>query len=89
MFSQAQVNITTVFISEVQWQDIRPLLRASPEPYYIDVPFLTKQGQREHISRVLWLIPIAQTPKSCSSPHILRQQIPPPLPSIQTSTIPP
>ncbi|CDO73355.1 hypothetical protein BN946_scf185008.g118 [Trametes cinnabarina] len=38
----AQVDITTIFVSENQWQDIRPSLRASPEPYYIDVPFLSK-----------------------------------------------
>ncbi|KAI0360740.1 hypothetical protein OH77DRAFT_1418741 [Trametes cingulata] len=39
-----QVDITTIFISENQWQDIRPPLRASPEPYYIDVPFLSRQA---------------------------------------------
>ncbi|EIW55782.1 uncharacterized protein TRAVEDRAFT_130191 [Trametes versicolor FP-101664 SS1] len=39
-----RVDITTVFISENQWQDIRPPLRAAPEPYYIDVPFLSKQA---------------------------------------------
>ncbi|KAI0674235.1 origin recognition complex subunit 5 C-terminus-domain-containing protein [Trametes maxima] len=38
------LDITTVFISEHQWQDIRPPLRASPEPYYIDVPYLSKQA---------------------------------------------
>ncbi|RDX41623.1 hypothetical protein OH76DRAFT_188022 [Lentinus brumalis] len=43
----SQVDIITVFISEVQWQDIRPPLRASPEPYYIDVPFLSKQATQD------------------------------------------
>ncbi|KAI0708090.1 origin recognition complex subunit 5 C-terminus-domain-containing protein [Cerioporus squamosus] len=42
-----QVDITTVFISEVQWQDVRPPLRTSPEPYYIDVPFLSKQATQD------------------------------------------
>ncbi|KAI0826686.1 origin recognition complex subunit 5 C-terminus-domain-containing protein [Trametes gibbosa] len=41
----ARVDITTVFISKNQWQDIRPSLRAAPEPYYVDIPFLSKQGQ--------------------------------------------
>ncbi|KAI0777624.1 origin recognition complex subunit 5 C-terminus-domain-containing protein [Trametes elegans] len=40
----SQVDITTIFISDNQWQDIRPPLRASPEPYYLDVPFLSKQA---------------------------------------------
>ncbi|TBU58295.1 origin recognition complex subunit 5 C-terminus-domain-containing protein [Dichomitus squalens] len=40
----SQVEITTIFVSEVQWQNIRPSLRASPEPYYIDVPRLSKQA---------------------------------------------
>ncbi|OSD07949.1 hypothetical protein PYCCODRAFT_1402031 [Trametes coccinea BRFM310] len=39
-----QVDIITIFISENQWQDIRPPLRASPEPYYVDVPFLSKSA---------------------------------------------
>ena len=42
---KSQVDITTIFVSEVQWQSIRPSLRASPEPYYIDVPHLSKQGE--------------------------------------------
>ncbi|KAI0746673.1 origin recognition complex subunit 5 C-terminus-domain-containing protein [Daedaleopsis nitida] len=46
----SQVEITTIFISDVQWQGIRPPLRASPEPYYIDFPFLTKQATLDLIS---------------------------------------
>jgi len=42
--SQSQVDITVVFISQTQWQDIKPALGASPEPYYIDVKPLTKSG---------------------------------------------
>lgn len=38
----SQVDITVVFISQTQWQDIKPALGASPEPYYIDVKPLTK-----------------------------------------------
>ncbi|OJT07769.1 Origin recognition complex subunit 5 [Trametes pubescens] len=45
-----QVDITTVFISENQWQDIRPPLRAAPEPYYIDVPLLSKQATLDIIA---------------------------------------
>ncbi|KAI0701668.1 putative origin recognition complex, subunit 5-like protein [Earliella scabrosa] len=40
----SQTDITTIFISETQWQDIRPPLRACPEPYYVDVPTLSKQA---------------------------------------------
>ncbi|KAM5531163.1 hypothetical protein V8D89_015184 [Ganoderma adspersum] len=46
----SQVDVTTVFISEVQWQSIRPSLRASPEPYYIDVPYLAKQATIDLLS---------------------------------------
>lgn len=42
--SQSRVDIVTIFISDVRWEDIRPPLGASPEPYYIDVPVLSKQG---------------------------------------------
>ncbi|KAI1798294.1 origin recognition complex subunit 5 C-terminus-domain-containing protein [Ganoderma leucocontextum] len=45
-----QVDVTTIFISEVQWQNIRPSLRASPEPYYIDVPYLAKPATIDLLS---------------------------------------
>ena len=60
---QSRVDIITVFVSEVQWQDIRPPLRASPEPYYIDVPALSRQGNSsEHfLSRCRLLTPAFPT----------------------------
>ncbi|KAH9834986.1 origin recognition complex subunit 5 C-terminus-domain-containing protein [Rhodofomes roseus] len=39
----SQVDIVTVFVSDVRWEDIRPPSGASPEPLYIDVPVLSKQ----------------------------------------------
>jgi len=41
---QSQTNVTVVFISQTQWQDVKPASGASPEPYYIDVKPLTKSG---------------------------------------------
>ncbi|KAF5354089.1 hypothetical protein D9756_006949 [Leucocoprinus leucothites] len=38
----SQVDIAVIFVSQTQWQDIKPTLGASPEPYYIDVKPLTK-----------------------------------------------
>ena len=38
--------VTTLFISEVSWFDIRPPLAAAPDPFLIDVPILSKQGRR-------------------------------------------
>ncbi|KAF5370931.1 hypothetical protein D9615_009797 [Tricholomella constricta] len=33
-----QLDLTVVLISEVRWEDIRPSLGASPDPYFIDIP---------------------------------------------------
>ncbi|KAF9449872.1 hypothetical protein P691DRAFT_774394 [Macrolepiota fuliginosa MF-IS2] len=38
----SQIDITIIFISQTQWQDMKPILGASPEPYYIDVKPLIK-----------------------------------------------
>ncbi|KXN81909.1 O-methylsterigmatocystin oxidoreductase [Leucoagaricus sp. SymC.cos] len=40
----SQIDITVMLLSQTQWQDIKPPLGASPEPYYIDVKPLTKSG---------------------------------------------
>ena len=42
---QSQVDITTVFVSNVRWEDIRPSLGASPDPYFIDVSTPDKEGE--------------------------------------------
>ncbi len=41
---QCQITITVIFLSQIQWQDIKPTVGAAPEPYYIDVKPLTKLG---------------------------------------------
>ncbi|KAF7760444.1 hypothetical protein Agabi119p4_11120 [Agaricus bisporus var. burnettii] len=38
----SQLELTVVFLSQTQWQDIKPPLGASPEPYYIDPKPLSK-----------------------------------------------
>ncbi|KAG6839865.1 hypothetical protein C0991_010999 [Blastosporella zonata] len=39
-----QLDLSVIFISEVRWEDIRPPLGASPDPYFIDVPPLSKEA---------------------------------------------
>lgn len=34
-----------IFISQVGWENVRPPLGASPEPYYVDVPSLSKESK--------------------------------------------
>ncbi|KAI0646244.1 origin recognition complex subunit 5 C-terminus-domain-containing protein [Trametes meyenii] len=58
------LDITTIFVSENQWQDIRPPLRACPEPYYIDVPYLSKQATLDVLEASF---PQAPPPVSSSS----------------------
>ncbi|GBE84648.1 predicted protein [Sparassis crispa] len=40
----ARVDVVTILLSHVRWEDLRPPLGASPEPYYMDVPALSKQA---------------------------------------------
>jgi origin recognition complex subunit 5 len=42
--AQSQLDLTVVFLSQTQWQDIKPPLGASPEPYYIDPKPPSKSG---------------------------------------------
>lgn len=39
----SQVKITTIFLSSVRWEDIKPPLGASPDPYFIDISPPSKQ----------------------------------------------
>lgn len=39
----SQVKITTIFLSSVRWEDIKPPLGASPDPYFIDIGPPSKQ----------------------------------------------
>ncbi|KAF8876947.1 origin recognition complex subunit 5 C-terminus-domain-containing protein [Infundibulicybe gibba] len=34
----SQLDLTVILISDMLWEDIRPPLGASPDPYYIDIP---------------------------------------------------
>ncbi|KAH7889029.1 putative origin recognition complex, subunit 5-like protein [Phlebopus sp. FC_14] len=39
----SQVKISVIFVSYIRWEDVRPPLGASPDPYYLDVDPLTKR----------------------------------------------
>ncbi|KAH7909749.1 OPT oligopeptide transporter protein-domain-containing protein [Hygrophoropsis aurantiaca] len=39
----SQVRISVILLSSVRWEDIKPPLGASPDPYYIDMDPLTKE----------------------------------------------
>ncbi|KIJ60166.1 hypothetical protein HYDPIDRAFT_117655 [Hydnomerulius pinastri MD-312] len=39
----SQVDISVIMLSSVRWEEIRPPLGASPDPYYIDIDPLNKQ----------------------------------------------
>ncbi|KAG1852664.1 putative origin recognition complex, subunit 5-like protein [Suillus subluteus] len=39
----SQVKITTIFLSSARWEDIKPPLCASPDPYFIDIDPPSKQ----------------------------------------------
>ncbi|KAF9531498.1 origin recognition complex subunit 5 C-terminus-domain-containing protein [Crepidotus variabilis] len=45
----ARIDLCVIFISQVGWEDVRPPFGASPDPYFVDVPSLTK----ENISKLL------------------------------------
>jgi len=53
MFPQSQVDLSIVFISDVRWEDIRPSLGASPDPYYIDISPPTIEGIHSSILSIL------------------------------------
>ncbi|KAG6914474.1 hypothetical protein DXG01_017051 [Tephrocybe rancida] len=38
-----QLDLSVILVSEVRWEDIRPPLGASPDPYFIDVPPMSKE----------------------------------------------
>lgn len=40
------MRITTIFLSSVRWEDIKPPLGASPDPYFIDIDPPSKQGKQ-------------------------------------------
>lgn len=41
---KSRVPITTIFVSDLRWEHMRPSLGAAPDPYYIDVQSSSKQG---------------------------------------------
>lgn len=45
-----RLDLTVIFISVVRWEDVRPSLGASPDPYFIDVPPLTKQTVAQRLA---------------------------------------
>ena len=38
------MDITTIFLSNLRWEQMKPSLGASPEPYYIEIEPISKQG---------------------------------------------
>ncbi|OCH85973.1 hypothetical protein OBBRIDRAFT_890805 [Obba rivulosa] len=57
----SQLDVITIFVSDVRWADMRPSLGASPDPYYIDIPALSKQNTIEIMTTAF------DTMASCSS----------------------
>ncbi|KAF8638455.1 hypothetical protein AX17_002189 [Amanita inopinata Kibby_2008] len=39
----SQLDLSVIFISPVRWEDMKPPLGASPDPYFIDIPPPTKE----------------------------------------------
>ncbi|KAF8066619.1 origin recognition complex subunit 5 C-terminus-domain-containing protein [Lyophyllum atratum] len=54
-----QLDLTVILISEVGWEDIRPPLGASPDPYFIDIPPPTKEII---VQRVISKFPVSDDP---------------------------
>ncbi|KAG5645389.1 hypothetical protein DXG03_006342 [Asterophora parasitica] len=54
-----QLDLTVIFISDVRWEDIRPSLGASPDPYFIDIPPPTKETI---VKRVVSKFPASDNP---------------------------
>ncbi|KAI0795005.1 origin recognition complex subunit 5 C-terminus-domain-containing protein [Abortiporus biennis] len=59
-----QAEVTTIFVSDIRWDNIRPPLGAAPDPLYLDIPSLSKQSV---INRLAALYP-SPDDASCSSP---------------------
>jgi len=47
----ARLDMTTIFISQVAWEGIRPSLGASPDPYYIDIPPPSKDSVVNYLTQ--------------------------------------
>ena len=41
---QTWLDLSVVFVSEVDWDNVKPPLGAAPDPYFIDIPPLTKES---------------------------------------------
>ncbi|KAI0072526.1 hypothetical protein K474DRAFT_1650853 [Panus rudis PR-1116 ss-1] len=46
----SRTNITTIFISELRWDQIRPSLGAAPDPVYLEVEPQSKQSALDHLT---------------------------------------
>ncbi|KAJ7717730.1 putative origin recognition complex, subunit 5-like protein [Mycena maculata] len=45
-----QLDLSMIFVSDMPWEDIRPAFGASPDPYYVDVEPLGKEGLSRRLS---------------------------------------
>ena len=87
--SQARLDLSVVFVSQVEWEDIKPPLGASPDPYYMDIQSLSKEGApfrasfdaTSHNLQTLFEILFQTSLRYLKSPD--------PIASFKTSTTPP
>jgi hypothetical protein len=45
---QAQLDITTIFVADVPWEDMKPALGAAPDPFRLAVSPPSKSGPWAH-----------------------------------------
>lgn len=64
-FTQAQIPVTTIFISSAPWSEISPSVGTSSEPYTVSI---TSQSKQDVISHLGTLFPIAVPDSSTSGP---------------------
>lgn len=62
----SQVKITTIFLSSARWEDIKPPLGASPDPYYIDIDPPSKQ---DTIDSLLFGFRSTSAKQACAGIH--------------------
>ncbi|KAH9921804.1 origin recognition complex subunit 5 C-terminus-domain-containing protein, partial [Fomitopsis serialis] len=56
----SRVDIVTIFVSDVRWEDLRSPLGASPEPLHISVPVLSNKVSPQTVSDACIILPSGQ-----------------------------
>ncbi|KAF8632083.1 hypothetical protein AX15_002059 [Amanita polypyramis BW_CC] len=62
-----QLDLTVVFISQVRWEDMKPPLGASPDPYFIDIPPPKKEQILSLLEEYFDSMSIAEVPPISNS----------------------